>query len=253
MIVSEIIREGLREGNLIPIARDPTTAEVAEALGRLNTLVKALYGFELGELLQDWPVPSKQRTAAVSAQFPYAPPERDMPAQVTIYPPANVRIVAKLATDTTIWLPQRPDDGARVGFVDVGSSGFLTLDANGRLIEDATGIPAPDAIIDPPNVSQWFYRADLGTWQRILPLVLTDLSPFPDEFDDLLITGLCIRLSPRYGNEVRAGTASMYTDVLGKFKARYRQHPNVLGGNDVASSQQSFRKLVPGPHFNEPI
>lgn len=236
MNASAIIVAALREGNLIPVDAAPTASEQAELLDLLNNYIASLIGFELGELLFEWPVPPPQRTAPVSANYPLGQGSIDLPSDVWPYPPANVRLAASNDTPTTVYLQQWPDDGARVAVVNVGATAALTLDGNGRLIDGATTYTA-----DPPVVAEWFYRSDLGQWTLVSDLTLTDESPFPRAFNDLLITGLSIRAAARYGNDPRATTLSTNQSMLAKFKARYRQHPPVLGGGaDTPRSRQSF-------------
>lgn len=235
-IASKLIQSAYREGNLIPIGKTPTTDEIAEALDRLNNNIDCYFGTELGEKLEDWNVPSKQRTAPISAHYPFTPFKDDKPNDVTLYPPPNVRLIVHVTGPTRVYFQQQPEDGARMGFVDIGSTAFLTVDGNGRLIEGDF-----DTDVDPPDPREWFYRADLGNWVRRAPLALADESPFPGEFDDLLICDLAIRLSPRYGLDPRAATLKTSNDKLEQLKARYRQHPLVPGrSEDIPRSWQSY-------------
>ena len=234
MIVSDIITEAFREGNLKPIGSTPTSAEAAEALSRLNRFVRALYGHAFGENLSDWPVPPR-RNAPVAANYPLLPGSTDLPSSVYLYPPGNVRIVNSVTAATTIYLPQHPNDGARFGYTDVGATAVLTIDANARLIEGAASIPAPS------EVREWVYRADNGNWQRIAALVTSDSSPFPDEFDDLLVCGLSIALSPRFGQKPNEITLLAYQTMRNKLKARYYQPtPQIGGGEDLPNGAQSY-------------
>lgn len=235
--VNKLITQSFREGNLLPIGKAPTPDEVAEALDRLQNNVTCYFGYELGEKLEDWNVPSRQRTAPVSAHYPFTPYKDDKPADVYLYPPPNVRLVTHIVGSTRVYLQQQPEDGARMGFVDIGSTAFLIIDANGRLIEGDF-----DISVDPPDPQEWFYRADLGNWMRVpTVLALTDESPFPAEFDDLLISDLAIRLSSRFGVDPRAGTVQTYKNKLDQMKARYRQHPLVPGNSqDIPRSWQSY-------------
>jgi hypothetical protein len=70
---SSLIQSAYREGNLIAVGTTPTTAEQAEALLLLNNFVLGIFGYEMGENLQDWPAPAPQRTAPVAANFPQFP------------------------------------------------------------------------------------------------------------------------------------------------------------------------------------
>lgn len=235
-IASKLIQNAFREGNLLPVGKDPTDAETAEALDRLNNIIVCYFGQELGEKLEDWNVPSKQRTAPVSAHYPFTPYRDDKPNEVTLYPPPNVRLITHIVGPTRVYLQQQPEDGARMGFVDVGSTAFLTIDGNGRLIENDF-----DIAVDPPDPQEWFYRADLANWVKLEELTLTAESPFPKEFDDLLICDLAIRLSARFGNDPRSGTIMTYKSKMEQLKARYRQHPLTPGkSEDIPRSWQSY-------------
>jgi len=87
----------------------------------------------------------------------------------------------------------------------------------------------------------WFYRADLGDWKHVTTLALTDTPILPADFDDLLITGLSIRLSPRYGQDPRPGTLNTYKDLMKQAKTRYRQSGNTIyKSNEIPRSLQSY-------------
>jgi hypothetical protein len=233
----ELVVAAFREGNLKPISEPITDAEKEEALARLNNIITALFGHDLGEHLRDWAVPPPQRTAPVSAQYPLAPYTADLPSGVWPYPPGNTRLLVSITGNATIYLQQKPNDGARLSYVDVGSTATLTVDANGRLIDDALSITLVAA--DSPKT--WFYRGDLGEWQALIPLNLGSSSPFPDEFDDLLICRLAMRLSGRYGNEPRSDTINTYKEMLVKLKARYKQPTaEVGGGANAPTTEQSY-------------
>jgi hypothetical protein len=244
---TEIVSAALREGNLIAIGVTPTDAEITEGLARLNSFILSLFGHDLGEHLHDWQVPGEQRTAAVAANFPQLPfPPVDLgngvatvlDTDVYPYPPANSRIVCGITDATTVYFPEQPNDGARMAVVNAGSmAATLTLDGNGRKIEAATTstIVAGDLT---SGQRAWFYRGDLGDWKRIAALVAATESPFPAEFDDMLICGLSIRLSPRYGHEPRQATMAMFQAQRKLFKTRYKQ-----AGTTVYKSYEAPRSL----------
>jgi hypothetical protein len=235
---AELIQRGYREDNIVPIGESPTAAEQTEALTVLNNIISSLYGFELGEQLMDWPVPPPQRTAPVSAHFPLRPYKDDLPANVWPYPPGNTRLMTSITANTAVYLQQHPNDGARVSFVNVGMGAFtLTLNANGRLIENATTA----ALTSAESPRSWFYRADLGNWQRIADLLAGDQSPFPAEFDDLLICRLSMRLAPRNGKQASDETIRRAGELLVKMKSRYRQPTPALVQTDTfPDSHQSY-------------
>lgn len=247
-----IIQQALREGNLIPVGVTPTAVQLSEGLDRLNNLIDGLFGNEVGEPLFEWPVPPPQQTSPVNARWPLTPGvpfEQRRMGDAWPYPPCNVRLMASNSGPETVYLQHMPNDGARVGYTAVGASDMLTLDGNGRRIDGA-----PTYVVDPTDqggIRLWFYRGDLGQWIEIKTLALTDESPLPKEFDDFLITGLCIRLSSRYGNDPRDGTVKTYTDQLRKLQARYRQPTAALGGSDQAPN--SWQAFVQGSSWGGPV
>lgn len=229
---NELIQQAHREGNLIPVGTQPTTAQINEALGRLNNIITSLFGNEIGEPLFEWPVLPPQQTSPINARWPLAPGlsiDQTRLESAWPYPPCNVRLMASNTVEKTIWLQYMPNDGARVAYRAVSATADLVVQGNGRRVEGASSV-----IVEPTdNAGErlWFYRADLGDWIRIQALGLTDQSPLPDEFDDFLICALSIRLSSRFGNEPRQGTLLTFKDQLAKLKARYRQPTAVLGGS----------------------
>lgn len=234
-----IIDRGFREGNLVPIGETPSDAERAEGLDVLNGYLNALFGYELGELfVMDWPIPPS-RTSPVSSQYPLLPFNTDLPADVWPYPPQNVRLLTKISAAQTIYFPSDPSDGARIALVDVGSTADLTISGNGRLIEGSASLtltPADDA----PRT--WFYRADLASWQRLTPIAdNSEDVPLPDAFDDMLSTGIAIRLSGRNEEDVPAEVLSTNSKGLRLLKARYRQKmPQPSDFDPRLFTQQSF-------------
>jgi hypothetical protein len=246
---SSLIQSAYREGNLIAVGTTPTTAEQAEALLLLNNFVLGIFGYEMGENLQDWPAPAPQRTAPVAANFPQFPVCSDPLAATSPntypYPPRNKRIVWG-GTTLTVYFPEKPMDGSRMALVmasgagDGGTAGaILTLNGNGRTIEAANTktYTNPDATLP----RQWLYRADLANWQAVLPLAAADPCPFPPEFDDFFICALSMRLAPRYNKVTAAETAKTALDTLKRLKARYRQAGvTTYGSENFPLAAQSY-------------
>lgn len=216
----EIITDAYRESNITGIGVVPNSAQQDEGLRRLNAVISGALGFEIGEQLQDWQV----GTVGLA--------DGDcLSEQVWTRPIANVRLLLRAATPQTIFLPANPSDGARVSVVDVlgGLSGYpVTLDANGRSIEDAPTITLNEDALK----RVWFYRADLGQWARISTLLIGSDMPFPAEHDDVFITLLAMRLNPRYGRALTAETNSWMERSLRALRARYKQ--KVIVGADPA-------------------
>lgn len=235
MLVSEAIKAGYREANIIAIGDDPTSEESAEALGRLNDFRLSLFGTTFGEYLDDWPVPPPAGQVVIPENL-VSP---DMSMTWYLVPRTNSRLLANIQSDTTIRFPETPNDGSRIAFVDIGSlSVNVRLHGNGRLIE---GQPYLD---DTPQAfagKQWFYRADLASWQPVVSLALGSELPLPEEFNDLFITYLAIRLCPRHSQEALADTRVQFNALMKQAKARYRQTQAVaIADPRVSESEQSF-------------
>lgn len=226
-----IVNDAYRENNIVAFGQTPDTNQSTEGLTLLNRILYSFYGDVLGEYLMDWPVPSTTRTAPVNARFPLSPADEALPDDVWPYPPNNVRLVAKLSTATTVYLPFEPNDGAFVGLADAGSTASINLiiDANGRKIE---GNPTLTVVPNTTTTARWMYRADLADWVRLNVLTLTDSSPLPFEFDDTLTALLAVRLAPRYGREVRETTAAVASDGYERLRKRYKQETAVYGQFD---------------------
>lgn len=255
-LASALIQSAHRENNLIPAGSNPTSAEQSEALALLNSLVNGMFGYEMGEELKDWLAPAPQRTAAVAANFPQLPYPlgldgnllalpiaSGLSAQMYPYPPKNSRIVFGGVT-TTVWFPESPDDGSRMGLAqgsgagDSGAAGqTITLDGNGRTIETSN----TKVYADPVTARSWLYRADLSDWKAVVDMLIGDDCLFPKELDDLWVTSLNIRISPRFGKAASEETRAVNARMLSKFKARYRQAgTTVYNSNDIPRGLQSY-------------
>jgi hypothetical protein len=256
-----ILQSVYREPNLIALADTPTSAELTEGLDRLNTYILSVYGYELGEPLQDWQCPAPQRTAPIAANYPQAPYPMstdvtilpfplasDPGSDIYLYPPRNSRIVWGGTTATTVYFPEAPSAGTRMGLVvspDADPTVALTLDGNGRYIQapPLTGGTKADQYVPtlPISPAHWLYRDDIAVWVPIVTLALTDSLPFPQEFDDFWIVATALRLAPRYNKSLSAETQKAGMDALKRLKARYRQEgTTVYGSFDFPRSLQSY-------------
>lgn len=214
--VSAIIVAALRESNVITTNQTLETAETAEALDRLQSLILSSVGDDLGYIMEDWNV-----TATGYTKPSGVPVAAAQVAAFTIKP--NSRLMCKLTAPLTIKLDPLPQDGQRFSVVDV-SNGFaasnLTIDPNGRMIEGS-----PLAVTESTNglVKQWLYRSDIGNWVLLSTLATTDDMPFPQDFDDYFIIGLAMRLNPRYGRQLDQQSKDRYAQQQLQFVNRYTQ------------------------------
>lgn len=215
-LASSIILDAYRESNLIPLVSSPSTAQVTEALRRLNGLLLSTVGNEAGNDLVDLNIDGAFDELTVVADWV----------------PINARLVLNLTASRSISLDPYARDGQRLAVVDIlgNLATFpLTLDGNGRLIEGAdTLVLDEDAL-----VAQWMYRADIGSWVRIAGLEEDDEIPFPGEFDDYFITMLAMRLNPRYGQELPPLTAQALTRSRSQLRARYNKPQEMLSDVDT--------------------
>lgn len=249
MLASDAVSYAYREAAIKRIGSTLTADELAEGLRRLNGFLFSLFSAEIGEKLSDVQVPQNQRATTESANaFNIAYPANidgfstmgspGFTAEPNVFNlPGNSRILWKGTTATTVYLPEYPNDGARIGFADVGSTVNLTIHANGRKIEGA----ATKVVATGSAPAEWFYRADLGEWIELAQLVAADSTPLPAEFDDLLVSGTAIRLTALDQITPTAGTMFIYDRLLKRCKQRYAQAVNTsAGGEYLAQSIQSY-------------
>jgi hypothetical protein len=116
-----------------------------------------------------------------------------------------------------------------MAYADVGAAVPITLHGNGRLIQ---GVPS---IEGQGGTRRWLYRADQGNWVCLERLQMNSYMPLPQEFDELFICGLIIRLSPRFGITPPEYVAACYADSLSRMKKRYAQSEEM-----PAASASSF-------------
>lgn len=223
--VVSIINSALRETNLIPLGVTPDAAAQAEAFGRLVTIVAGVLGNEGGENLN--PMPLGQNDITSPTGYPWW--SNELPGNVFVQ--TNTRLMCNLTDDGAINLHPRPHDGARMGVVDV-SQNFdqfpLTIYGNGRLIEGQ-----PDMVYNTAGlVRQWLYREDLGNWVVVQPITLDGDMPWPEEFDDMFIVMLAMRLNPRYGQVMHPASVQALSAAMRKFSARYSQSTTQMPSED---------------------
>lgn len=210
-LISSIIADAFREGNILPLGKAPNANQGAEALRLFNALLSSLYGDEAGEALRDWPL----------GNFGRERPD-NWPEYERTRPGINRRLIVLNEAAMTVYLSACPQDGARMGIIDPFgrlATVPVTLDANGRTIEGAANL----TLNTDGTASEWFYRADLGDWVRLTAKLDTDDLPFPADFDNFFITTLAMRINPRYGRTMDEQSALIYKSERRKFVARYLQ------------------------------
>lgn len=229
--LTNIAISAFRESGIIPVGEMPDSMELSEALEKLQTLIPSLFGIELGEYLTD----VNYGTNGLSSS---RQDNEDVTSFVDSgYIPANTRLVINTDSAKTLYLPPNPKDGARVGVIDA-SGNFatynITLNGNSRMIESS----ATKTLSTNSLVREWFYRADLGSWERVATLTGSSESPFPAEYDDFLAIHLAYRINPRYGATTAPETQMTFQRLQKKFKSQYKQ-------KKTASIEDALLRLGP--------
>lgn len=225
-LVSQIITDAYRASNLLAIGEDLTTDQQDEALRYLNRLVKSSLGNEAGEQLEALPI--GRNNIDQPQGFPYY---NQTPQGNAWFVPKNTRLMLNLTTPLQVSLTPVPDDGTRFGVVDASNNlatNNLTIDGNGSMIEGSHLL----TINVSGTSSMWFYRRDLANWMKWATLVLTDPFPFGEEFDDMFIILLAVRLNPSYGAVLDPQSQMIMNRSTRQFKSRYAQHiqtPSEIG------------------------
>lgn len=206
----DIIQLSFREGGIIGVGTQPDGDEFDEAYAHLKTTIRSLFGNELGDPLTSYDVglSGVQKSSNFIAE-PFVLPD-------------NSRLIFNLDKPASLYLNSAPRDGSRFAILDnLGnlSTYNVTLYGNGRRIEGGTTLT-----LNTNRMSrEWFYRDDLSNWIKVTDLLPDDQSPLPEEFDDLLITLLAMRINPRYGTETHQETADILKRMRSQLRARYRQ------------------------------
>jgi len=216
-LVSDIINDAFRQGNLIAVGTVPSANEIAEALRYINRIVKSVLGNEVGEPLKSFPL------GRVDITRPSQYPLWDTNPGVEWVVPPNTRLTVNLSANLTVYLHPMPDDGARFAVSDaVGTLGAntLTVEGNGRSIEGALSVAINTAKVE----TEWVFRADTGNWHKVSPLIATDVFPFPEEFDDFFIVLLAMKINPSYGLQLDQQAQQMMSRARTQLRARYKQY-----------------------------
>jgi hypothetical protein len=214
--IAQLITQGYRESNLIANGATESPAEQAEGLLLLENYILSLFGNEAGD-------PLVPMLYGVNSNVDRGTYNNDFETFVNDwYVPPGYQLKLNLPESRTIRLKPNPEDGATFGVVDASNNlatNNLTIMGNGSRIEGNTSL----TLNTDGQSSVWFYRADTANWARITDLTVTDESPFPKEFDNLLSIGLAMRLDPRNGNGLSQLSVNRYSEVMSKFKSRYNQ------------------------------
>lgn len=218
--VSDILMQGYRESNLVTINEVLTAAQTNEGLARLQSLVSGVFGWDVGENLQDWPVGVLN---VKRDHWPTPTPNWNMwTINEWSYPIQNVRLLMDANEAQHIYLPAQPDNGARMRIVvlsqDLATHNVI-LDGNGRLVE---GNPTLTLNDNSTAARVIMYDSETGDWVRVTGITAVSNMPFPEEFDDYFITKLAMRLNPRYGRAMAQESSARLDEVQSQLAARYR-------------------------------
>lgn len=224
-LVSSIITDAYREGNIIPLVSTPNANQITEALRRLNTIVLSTIGNEAGDDLIDFNIGG---TYTEENCF-------------TSWIPHNANLMFNLTSAREYNLDPYPNEGQRFGVNDVGSNLAtynVVINGNGRRIEDAAAV----TLNADDTVRQWMYTRDNG-WVRITDLADDDEMPFASEFDDYFIIMLAARLNPRYGQTLSPESQVALRRWKTQLNSRYQPSQQILPDLDsrgLASNRGFF-------------
>lgn len=213
--VSDIITDAYRQSNLIPVGSLPSAAQQTEALRYLNRIVRSSLGNEIGEPLEAFPIGSNNIGRPTGYPWYQSSPDGNW------FLPENKRVMANLTKTVNLYLHPKPNDGARLGLIDVTgnlSTYPLTITGNGRTIEGQTSITISTNFVE----YEWFYDDTKGDWARTLPLDdLNGSFPFPSDFDFYFVCHLAAALNPSYNVQADPQMVSIYNRARSQIRARY--------------------------------
>jgi hypothetical protein len=215
-IVQQIITDAYRNSNLIAVGTQPNLAQQNEALRYLNRLISSVFGNEAGEKLEAFPI------GRVNIARPQGYPYYNQTPANNWFVPVNKRLMLNLDDPCSVYLTPMPCDGARFAIKDIQgnlSTNPLTVYGNGRTFENQQSLVLNTNGQD----SQWFYRQDLGNWQKLASLEIADEFPFPEEFEDMFVFMLAMRLNPAYEQAMDEQSGTLLERARSQFRARYRQ------------------------------
>lgn len=240
--VSQIITDAYQYNNLVALSAIPNADEQAKALRYLNRLFRSIFGNELGDQLKSWDIGNRSLPTGTLNDY-----ENRLTAPY--YIPHNARLILNLEAASTIYLPAHPQDGERLAIQDIGqnlATYNLTVNANGRLIEFFASM-----VLDTNGTnSEWFFRADLGTWIKLSELALTDTFPLPTEFEEFFIILLAMRLGASEGVDLNAQLSYVLKDTTKKIKSRYKQITEVGPELGLVRTSRTSRNYSNSVRFN---
>lgn len=216
-LVSEIITDSYRRSNLIALGQVPNANQITEALRFLNRIVKSVFGNEVGEKLEAFPVGRNDISRPAGYPWYDTTPSNDF------YFPANVRVILNLEANAHVdlYLDPNPPIGARFAFnfrtPDNGAT--ATVYGNGRSFDSQDSVLLDGSVTE----AEYLYRDDTADWLKYAPLVAEDTFPFPIEFDDFFIITLALSINPGYGVTIDPQSQRMLQRSSTQIRARYHQ------------------------------
>lgn len=213
-LVSQIVTDAYRQGDLIALGLVPSSEQQAEALRYLNRIIKSVFGNEAGDQLTGVPLGSSTYVRPSGYPWYSVTPDNDW------FVPKNTRLMVNTTAPQAVYLHPAPDDGCRVAVTGASTdltTNYVVLWGNGRLVNGAQSFQVTDDI-------EFFYRDDLASWQQYSPLLPSNEFPFPEEFDDYFITMLAMRLNPSYAIQLDPQTQEVYRRAKSQLQARYTQN-----------------------------
>lgn len=231
MRIAEILEKSFFEAGLTTELQHATPTQTRNAMDTISDVIAFAYGTTVGEKLNPWPL----------GNFGRSTQSRTLPTlQVLQRPWINSELVAVNEEAMTVYLPVDPSDGARVGLIDPFSrlaSVPITLDGNGRTIEAA----ATKLLNTNGTNTTWLYRADLGNWAKLSPLLITDDLPFPADYNRMFIILMAMHLNPAYGRNISSTQAQFLKGYQQQFQARYVQSQPLEINTDISfGTRQSY-------------
>lgn len=222
--VIEILEGAFFEAGLVTELQSPTPRQAELAMKTLATTVSFMYGTDVGEYLEPWPLGNYGRSTQS---------RMSLSEQTLTYPVANSRLIAVNEAAATVYLDPAPSDGARMGIVDPFArlvANPVTINGNGRSIEGAASV----TVNTNGATTVWFYRADTGNWAKVTPLLITDEMPFPSEYDEMFKILMAMRLNPQYGRNVSGVQGQALKMYKQQFTARYVQSAPLVINPDIS-------------------